>query len=450
MRCAASRVRAAAAVVSITFVLQRCASQPVECSAEKLALCRVCNEPVSHLHLHECSPCRPYLNCTRVCHIGEEYTALPSDTRCTFGSKRVMLDRSTHSTMSSGYNHKALLPALNAARPISAASFTADRTIDVGHDAVAEYKIIDAKPLLKGFLELYRTRIRSQAAALADRLMEFVLPHIHVAGRRLKPTDLVYYGFNIDRGAYYPDLHWDTDWNMFPNAAGFQLWFMMEEPDPALMGTWGNMFLVQTPELTPSDPPLWIRVNEDGSMTKNMHFMQDMSMQPLKGYARWQDANLTFEYLQPKPGEVLVFSKRTIHFSDPRPHLAKLPVDRLVMNMRIIIRDVHGVPFRPQHPYINSLPRRLKRSWTTFAGGLNHMQGLSKYDWLFGVGSGVSLGPPSKFQLTGQHLDGLSSACLGWPVNRTGDGESSKGLPGQSWAMGRRMGRRSARNAGGY
>ena len=181
--------------MSVLFMVsQRCASQPVECSAQKLEVCKVCNEPnVSHLRLHECSPCRPYLNCTRVCHIGEEYTALPSDTRCTFGSKRRDMDGATRATMSSGYNHKALLPALNAARPISAASFTADGTIDVGQDAVAEYKIIDAKPLLKGFLELYRTRIRSQAAVLADRLMEFVLPHIHVAGQRLKHTDLVFY-----------------------------------------------------------------------------------------------------------------------------------------------------------------------------------------------------------------------------------------------------------------
>ena len=26
--------------------------------------------------------------------------------------------------------------------------------------------------------------------------------------------DLVYYAFNLDRGSYFPDMHWDRDYHM--------------------------------------------------------------------------------------------------------------------------------------------------------------------------------------------------------------------------------------------
>jgi len=398
------------------IALRPCVAQPIICRPKRVEICRLCN-----ISLRSCSPCRPYSNCARsaqletsVCHIGEEKSKLPEFTRCTFGSRRLDLDRVTHSIMKSGYNHSALLPELNAARTISAASFEHAPRVNVGPKAVQEYKIVDAQALLKPLLELYRTRVNSEAAALSDMLLKLMLPHIHLDGKQLQLSDLVFYGFNLERGAYYPDMHWDTDWNMFPNAAGFQLWYMLEEPDEKITGEWGNMFLARTPELLPNDLPLYMRVNEDGSLTKNLHLMY--AMHPVMGWGRWQDANLSFEYLRPKPGEVLIFSKRTLHFSDPRPYMHGLKVDRLVMNMRVIVKHPqYGVPFQPNHPYVQSVPKHIKESWAPVdhqAGGLHHMQGIHRWDWLFKAGRGFSPENSSKFNLNGLAEKELSTACL--------------------------------------
>ena len=421
------------AVALLWVFALRVRAQLIECHPERVKLCQPCNRKFAECisepsrasqssrctaKLKACSPCRPYANCSRVCHIGEEQWALPIDTRCTFGSKRHILDHITRVTMNSGYNHRTMLPALNAAKHISATTFVTAPRVNVASDAVGEYKIVQAQPLLGPFLELYRTRLRVDAAVLADKLMDFVLPHIHLDGRRLDKMDLLYYGFNLDRGAYYPDVHWDTDWNMFPGAAGFQVWYMLEEPDPRLMGDWGNMFLVRTPELLPSDMPLYWKFQPDGSLTKQLHLFS--SMPPIKGYPHWQDANMTFEYLALKPGEVLVFSKRTLHFSDPRPHMHNLPIDRLVMNMRIVVKDKWGVPFQPEHPYVTNgkIPPEIQQAWTGQApgsppSGLPHMQGMKRYDWLFGLAQGVNVSEPTtKFNLAGQALEGVTAACL--------------------------------------
>ena len=172
--------------------------------------------------LAACSPCRPYADCARMSRMGEEYRALPLATACTFGSARERLDKATKWHMKHD-NHKAWLPALNAARKISATSFKTAGPVNVGPDVVQQYKIIDAGSLLSPLSALYRTRERIEAARLSDALVEQVLPHIHVDGRALTLDDIAVYGFQLDRGAYFPDMHWDMDWAMFPNAAGFQV-----------------------------------------------------------------------------------------------------------------------------------------------------------------------------------------------------------------------------------
>ena len=52
-----------------------------------------------------------------------------------------------------------------------------------------------------------------------------------------------------------------------PGTDGFQLWYMVEPPkeELAAKGNLGNMFMVRTPELKPTDSPVYWRINEDGS-----------------------------------------------------------------------------------------------------------------------------------------------------------------------------------------
>lgn len=39
-----------------------------------------------------------------------------------------------------------------------------------------------------------------------------------------------------------------------------------------------------------------------------------------------------------KKGDCLIFSKRTLHMSDPRPHLEGASVNRLAMNVRVLVK----------------------------------------------------------------------------------------------------------------
>ena len=101
------------------------------------------------------------------------------------------------------------------------------------------------------------------------------------------------------------------------------------------------------------------------------------------------------------PGECLVFSKRTLHMSDPRPHLDPnrpdfIPVgqlQRLAMNVRIVVRPRRGarqMNFWSGHEYA-----RKKMTWSTWAckwarhrqvvGGYEQVNIYSPFDWMFGV-----------------------------------------------------------------
>merc|ERR1712196_431069 len=99
--------------------------------------------------------------------------------------------------------------------------------------------------------------------------------------------------------------------------------------------------MVRTPELGPQDPPILWRVNPDGSASKGLHLALPPAADPVpvKHYRHVSDCNFTFEYLDMKPGELLIFSKRTMYMSDPRLVLRNLPANRLAMNIRIVLHD---------------------------------------------------------------------------------------------------------------
>ena len=118
---------------------------------------------------------------------------------------------------------------------------------------------------------------------------------------------------------------------------------------------------------------------------------------PLKQYADLASTKLAFAYADLEPGEVLVFSKRTLHMSDPRPHVladlrARFP-DRLAVSVRaaVVARDAAGgVPFWPSHSWTSKLATDQAWADAWMAGGAKVDGGYrlhvgSRHDWLMGI-----------------------------------------------------------------
>jgi hypothetical protein len=133
-----------------------------------------------------------------------------------------------------------------------------------------------------------------------------------------------------------------------PDALGFNLWYLLES-DETLHGQ-GNMFLAKTPLLTPKMPPVRFEFHDGGaSIVANEggpHPKTFMTCEYM------EDLELSFSYVDAKPGDCLIMSKRTLHMSDPRPHLRGRPVNRLAMNMRVLMRTRghHTVSLDPRYP----------------------------------------------------------------------------------------------------
>lgn len=88
---------------------------------------------------------------------------------------------------------------------------------------------------------------------------------------------------------------------------------------------------------------------------------------PLRRYKSVADAGLSFKYLNMSAGECLLFSKRTMHLSDPRPFLRRQVAPghlaRLAMNLRVLVKEPGAttIPFWSGHKY--NLPNLAKPAW---------------------------------------------------------------------------------------
>lgn len=190
----------------------------------------------------------------------------------------------------------------------------------------------------------------------------------------------------------YPFLHYDQDWTLFPDAAGFQVWVLV---DASELPNAGNLFVAETPELLESDPPLRWDFDERGGATKNTYLGTQFPM-PLKTYGSWErGAKLSFRYFNGTEGDALVFSKRTLHMSDPRPHLLRdlreRPPDRLAVSVRAAVKDADGgLNFWPGHTSTARLAT--DPAWVDhWMGGGAKKNGLhrvfipNRHDWMHGI-----------------------------------------------------------------
>ena len=76
-------------------------------------------------------------------------------------------------------------------------------------------------------------------------------------------------------------------------------------------------------------------------------------------WARWGDeSGLEFQYLDMHAGDCLVFNKRSLHLSDPRPSLSGHPATRLALNFRVVIRgkDEDTIPYYPGFQFAKIYP----------------------------------------------------------------------------------------------
>jgi hypothetical protein len=111
------------------------------------------------------------------------------------------------------------------------------------------------------------------------------------------------------------------------------------------------MFVAAANDLGVAEPPSRWDVLPDGRVDKAAYYGSVDTM-PVKSYASLGDAGLRFAYLNATPGDVVVFSKRTLHVSDPRPHVlrARAPTSRVAVVWRVVVRGPDGtVPLWAGH-----------------------------------------------------------------------------------------------------
>ncbi|KAH8069681.1 hypothetical protein JL720_11987 [Aureococcus anophagefferens] len=200
-------------------------------------------------------------------------------------------------------------------------------SVDVSPKATSRYavaRIADLRGPLKRLTFAYRSeqdkaKGRRYANHVIDRVFRRVLPRLEpLPDGRAALDDLVFFGLSVLTSSPYPFLHYDQDWTLFPDAAGFQVWVLV---DASELPNAGNLFVAETPELLESDPPLRWDFDERGGATKNTYLGTQFPM-PLKTYGSWErGAKLSLRYFNGTEGARLL--KRTLHMSDPRPHLLR-------------------------------------------------------------------------------------------------------------------------------
>ena len=247
--------------------------------------------------------------------------------------------------------------------------------VDISPTAVGSYKLfrpLNAERLITLFREARdtlqitrntknRARFHNASNAANEALLEASWPHLSLHGKPLEahgltPEHILFYCSILLPGGYFPSVHWDTDWLMFPNAAGFQMWFYLKEfsvdPDE------GSMYMVSTPDLQgvpPYDMPNRYVLQQDGSLHKTYH--DTKTERVLATFPNASALGLKFRYLKLREGDCLIYSKRSLHKSDPRPYWKdpSVQIDRNAANVRAFVgprvRHAGTFEFVPGHPF---------------------------------------------------------------------------------------------------
>ena len=200
------------------------------------------------------------------------------------------------------------------------------RHVDVHASATGQFSILRQPRTLQAWARIHKSRDQAEAKAALDQLLREVLPKVRVGSAKIPPRleDAFVFSLNLQRGGPFPTIHWDKPWGLFPDVPGFQLWYLVEDDENSRRGV-GNMFLVEASDSVVDPHPIHYTFTSDGGARVQF----DEYGFPLRTYPRIDDAGLQFRYLGMEPGDCLVFSKRTLHMSDPRPMWRGDRVERL-------------------------------------------------------------------------------------------------------------------------
>ena len=267
-----------------------------------------------------------------------------------------------HTILLAQQDYQTLLPQLAEAPRISAHDFGPDHRIDCRRDADGDFAVVALERALFSQLTALATcqlskwaiNPKTERAAL-DGLVTALLKHVDAPpyvdsrGRARPPqlSDCIYCGLSIERGAPFPLIHTDTEWDLYPTCDGFQVWYLLKA-DSICAGE-ANMLMVESAVSSGSDPPVVYHFHPDGTV---LRARSDGGDAPKSGtsptFGREKEilsrheslaaCGLSFQSLQIESGECVLMNRHQLHMSDPRPHAAGRTVDRLALTMRVILK----------------------------------------------------------------------------------------------------------------
>ena len=141
-------------------------------------------------------------------------------------------------------NHwQVMLPALERAKVRTAADFARARPIDISAEAMNQWQIMPTSPEMLARVETCMhdslsgdesRQAQTDKEAMLNALVAEALPRVHIPGRKAPLTleDCYIFSCTQERGAYFPHIHWDTEYLAFPEVEAFQLWFLVSNDRP--------------------------------------------------------------------------------------------------------------------------------------------------------------------------------------------------------------------------
>lgn len=265
------------------------------------------------------------------------------------------MQHTVHAILLRQQDYATLLPRLHAATPISAGSFRLSCKLRLQQQAAGH--TVAAMPELRRRLSALAAAHSSMVAidpelrlATLEALVSSALRHVdghELYGRPIELRDCVVCGLGMERGAPFPLLHTDTEWSLFPGHEGFQLWYLLERD--CAKPSEGNMFLATAAAAPLGGPPTAFHVQPGGEVLQVQQGTggsEDAAARPTFGrdkevlatYRSVDECDFSFRYLDLTPGDCLLMNRHQLHMSDPRPHLAGRPVDRLALTLRVIVK----------------------------------------------------------------------------------------------------------------
>ena len=267
-----------------------------------------------------------------------------------------------HTVLLAQQYYQTLLPLLAEAPLVSARDFAPSHQVDCRRNVDGAFAVVALERALFSRLTALATSHFSKWAvdptaerAALDGLVLALLQrvdapaYVDARGRARPPllSDCIYCGLSIERGAPFPMIHTDTEWDLFPTCDGFQVWCLLKAD--TVCEREANMLLVESAASTGSDPPVAYHFHPDGTVLRTRNqggdapapgtpptFGRDKEI--LSTHASLAACGLSFHSLQIEPGECVLMNRHQLHMSDPRPHAAGRTVDRLALTMRVILK----------------------------------------------------------------------------------------------------------------